>query len=313
MSLQINNLYKKYGDKVVVNDLSVEMKEPGVFALLGTNGAGKTTTIRMILDILAKDGGNVLWNGKLLDVNKVNIGYLAEERGIYPKSCIMDQLLYFAALKGIRSADAKASIKKLAERLEVEEYVYPSAASSKKRREKPKLAEQLSKGNQQKIQLMAALISDPELLVLDEPLSGLDPINTELFKNVIREEIAKGKYIIMSSHSMPTVEEFCKDIIIMDKGKAVVSGNLNEIKKHYGRENLYVKCDKNIDDIIEKFNMTFVKNTPDEMQFSVRNEQQVSDFLKALVSSDRGVVRFELCEPSLHEIFLKKVGKNIEN
>ena len=313
MSLQINNLYKKYGDKVVVNGLSAEMKEPGVFALLGTNGAGKTTTIRMILDILAKDGGNVLWNGSPLDVKKVNIGYLAEERGIYPKSCIMDQLLYFAALKGISSVDAKVSIKRIAQRLEVEEYTYNLTPASRRRREKPKLAEQLSKGNQQKIQLMAALISDPELLVLDEPLSGLDPINTEIFKNVIREEIEKGKYIIMSSHSMPTVEEFCKDIIIMDKGEAVVSGNLNEIKKHYGRENLFVKCDKDIDDIIEKFNMVFVNRTPDEMQFRTRNEQQVTDFLKALVMSDRGVVRFELREPSLHEIFLKKVGTSVEN
>jgi len=240
MSLVVKDLYKKYGEKVVVNNLSFEMKEPGVYALLGTNGAGKTTSIRMILNMIAKDGGEVLWKGEPLDPLKVEVGYLAEERGLYPKYTLMDQLLYFAKLKNVPKNEAKKRIAHWSRLLELDEYLYPEKfmPAKSKKKAKPMKAEQLSKGNQQKIQLMSALIADPELLIFDEPISGLDPVNTDLFKDIIRQEINKGKYIIMSSHQMATVEEFCTDITILKSGDIVVQGNLNEIKKGYGRVNL---------------------------------------------------------------------------
>ena len=184
MSLEVKNLVKKYGEKTVVNDLSFKMEEPGVYALLGTNGAGKTTTIRIILGMLSYDSGQVLWNGKDIDPMSINLGYLAEERGLYPKFTLMDQLLYFAKLKNVPKALAKERIKYWAERLEVAEYLYQPVEENKKKslskkKNKPKTADMLSKGNQQKIQLMAALLSVPEFIVLDEPLSGLDPVNTD--------------------------------------------------------------------------------------------------------------------------------------
>lgn len=311
MSLEVKDLVKTYGDKVVVDHLSFELKEPGVYALLGTNGAGKTTSIRMILGMLAKDGGEILWNGKPMEAMNMNIGYLAEERGLYPKYSLMDQLLYFAKLKGVKKEVARERIKYWAERLEVEEYLYPPQVKGKKK-EKPKTADQLSKGNQQKIQLMAALISEPELLILDEPLSGLDPVNAELFKSIIREEIAKGKYLIMSSHQMVIIEEFCKDITILNRGKAVLQGDLNEIKKSYGRINLFIKCEENFDEIITKHGLPIITDTPDGKQLRVTGEEQAKRFLEDLLGANKNVVRFELREPSLNEIFIEKVGAQNE-
>ncbi|MBQ9142601.1 MAG: ATP-binding cassette domain-containing protein [Lachnospiraceae bacterium] len=309
MSLEVKNLTKKYGEKTVVDGLSFTLEKPGVYALLGTNGAGKTTSIRMILGMLAKDGGEVLWQGKPIDPMNMNVGYLAEERGLYPKYALMDQLLYFAKLKGVPRDKAKERIAYWAERLELEEYLYPQKTKAKnKKPEKPKTAEQLSKGNQQKIQLMAALLSEPELLILDEPLSGLDPVNTDLFKGIIREEIAKGKYLIMSSHQMATIEEFCKDIVILNRGKAVLQGDLNEIKKSYGRVNMIVKCDEDFADIIEKHALPIVNDTPDGTQLKVTGEEQALNFLADLLKENKKVIRFELREPSLHEIFVEKAG-----
>lgn len=305
MSLEVKELCKTYGEKTVVDHLSFSLENPGVYALLGTNGAGKTTSIRMILGMLAKDQGQVLWKGQPLDPMKLNIGYLAEERGLYPKYPLMDQLLYFAKLKGVDKETTKKRIKYWAERLEVEEYLYPKVVKGKKP-EKPKSADQLSKGNQQKVQLMAALISEPELLILDEPLSGLDPVNTDLFKGIIREEINKGKYLIMSSHQMAVIEEFCKDITILNRGKAVLQGDLNEIKKSYGRVNMFVKCEKTFDEFIEKHGLLLVNDTPDGKQLKVTGQEQANAFLSDLVAGQKDIIRFELREPSLHEIFIEK-------
>lgn len=312
MSLVVDKLYKKYGEKVVVNELSFELKEPGVYALLGTNGAGKTTSIRMMLNMIAKDGGEVLWNGKPLDARHTKIGYLAEERGLYPKYTLMDQLLYFAKLKNVNKAEAKEKIKYWSGLLELDEYLYPEAHSSSKRKKKvkPMNADQLSKGNQQKIQLMAALIDDPEILVFDEPISGLDPVNTDLFKGIIRQEMSRGKYIIMSSHQMATVEEFCRDITILDHGEAVLQGDLNEIKRGYGRVNLEIKCDDDFSDVIKSYDLKVVNETPDGTMLKVVNEAQAREFLNALIAAGHQIVRFELREPSLHEIFVEKVGGN---
>lgn len=316
MSFEVRNLVKSYGDKVVVDHLNLTMEQPGVYALLGTNGAGKTTSIRMILGMLQKDSGEVLFNGKEMQPKQMNIGYLAEERGLYPKYPIIDQLLYFARLKGVKRSEAMKRVKYWSSRLELDEYLFPPK-NSKGRAPKPKLADQLSKGNQQKVQLMAALISDPEFLVLDEPMSGLDPVNTDLFKEVIREEIAKNKYVIMSSHQMPTVEEFCTDITILDHGKTVLQGNLDEIKKSYGRVNLFVKCEGEIEDLIAQAGLPIVEKLPSEYHIRVTGEEQAMQFLRTLIDAGNNVmgrkitiIRFELREPSLHEIFVEKVGGN---
>lgn len=310
MSLEVKDLQKKYGEKTVVDHLSFSLKEPGVYALLGTNGAGKTTSIRMILGMLSKDGGEVLWKGAPMNALETNIGYLAEERGLYPKYKLMDQLMYFAKLKKVPKDVAKERILYWAKKLQVEEYLYP--AKKGKKIEKDKTADQLSKGNQQKIQLMAALLSDPELIVLDEPLSGLDPVNTDLFKGIIREIIDQGKYVIMSSHQMATIEEFCEDITILNRGKVVLQGNLNEIKKGYGRVNLLVKCDNPFDEIIKKHGLEVISVTPEMTQIRVSSEAQAKEFLASLMEADKQVVRFELREPSLHEIFIEKVGGSDE-
>ena len=309
--LEVKNLTKQYGEKVVVDNLSFSINEPGVYALLGTNGAGKTTSIRMILGMLAKNNGEVLWNGKPFQAATMNVGYLAEERGLYPKYSLLDQLLYFASLKKVPKKVAMERIKYWAERLQVEEYIFPPK-TVKGKAAKANRADQLSKGNQQKIQLMSALISEPEFLILDEPLSGLDPVNTDLFKGIIREEIAKEKYLIMSSHQMPTIEEFCTDITIMNRGQAVLQGNLNEIKKGYGRVNLFVKSDSDIASYIDRFGIKVVQKMPSEYHLKVTDERQAREFLASMMQENVPLVKFELREPSLHEIFVEKVGVDNE-
>lgn len=308
MSLEVKNIVKKYGENTVVDNLSFTMENPGVYALLGTNGAGKTTSIRIMLGMLAKNGGEVLWNGKPLSVKDTGIGYLAEERGLYPKYTLMDQLLYFAKLKGVAPAEAKKKIRYWSERLEVEEYLYPKEAGKKKGKAKSKNADQLSKGNQQKIQLMSALLADPELLVLDEPLSGLDPVNSELFKSIIREEIAKEKFLIMSSHQMATIEEFCQDITMLNRGKTVLQGNLNEIKKSYGRVKMNIKCEEDVHPIIDELGLQVTEETPDGIQCRVTGEEQAARCLHALLDASCHIIKFELREPSLHELFIEKAG-----
>lgn len=326
MSLDVIDLTKRYGEKTVVDHLSFSMPKPGVYALLGTNGAGKTTTIRMMLGILSRDGGQVLWEGKELNPTSCNLGYLAEERGLYPKYPLMDQLMYFAGLRGVPKDTAKQRIRYLAHRLQVEEYLYPNAGSAshslsygshnvsriqlpaRQKKQKPKLADQLSKGNQQKIQLMTALLSDPDLIVLDEPLSGLDPVNTDLFKSLIREEIEKGKYLILSSHQMATVEEFCTDLTILDRAKPVLQGNLNQIKKSYGRVNLSLKVEQDITPMIRSCGVTLLSEKEYEYRLKVTGEEQANRLLGELIARQIPVITFDLREPSLHEIFVETVG-----
>ena len=299
MSLKVENLVKNYGAYRAVDGLSFELTEPGVFALLGTNGAGKTTSIRMILGMLSADSGSVTWDGKRFTTAGNSVGYLAEERGLYPKYKIMDQLLYFASLKGMKRQDAQRALGYWFERMGVQEY-------------RDKRAEQLSKGNQQKIQLIAALAADPQLLILDEPLSGLDPVNAELFKSVIREEIQKNKYIIMSSHQMSTIEEFCRDIVILNKGKTVLQGDLNAIKKGYGRVKLTVKCEGDITAMAQECGLTATDVTPNGSSFSVSSEEQAHMLLNKIIESGMQLIKYELREPSLNEIFIDKVGGSDE-
>ncbi|MBQ8170436.1 MAG: ATP-binding cassette domain-containing protein [Oscillospiraceae bacterium] len=300
MSLKVDSIVKKYGEYTAVNNMSFEMTKPGVFALLGTNGAGKTTTIRIILGMLSSDSGSVTWNGKSFLAANEPIGYLAEERGLYPKYKIMDQLIYFASLKGMKRPEAIKALDYWFDRLNVNEY-------------RNKRAEQLSKGNQQKIQLIAALAPNPELIILDEPLSGLDPVNAELFKTVIREEIKKDKFIIMSSHQMPTIEEFCSDIVIMNKGNTVLHGNLNEIKKGYGRVKLTVKCEGDITSLAAQCGLIATEDTPNGVSYNVSSEQQAHSLLNKIMEQGLPLIRYELREPTLNEIFIEKVGADNEN
>ena len=322
MSLIVEGLTKRYGDRVVVDHLSFAMEKPGVYALLGTNGAGKTTSIRMMLGMLSRDGGTVLWNGAPLSTETCNVGYLAEERGLYPKYTLMDQLLYFAALRGVKGAEATRRIRYWAQRLEVEEYLYPGEnrkreaqllgqkcrGGGRTRPEKPKKADQLSKGNQQKIQLMTALLSDPELLILDEPLSGLDPVNADLFRNIIQEEIDAGKYLIMSSHQMATVEEFCSDITILHRSRAVLQGHLDDIKRGYGRVHLHLKTEQDVTRLLEESGVTMLRRNGNDWQLKVTGQRQANSLLQSLLEAGTDVVTFDLREPSLHEIFVETVG-----
>ena len=323
MGLTVSHLSKKYGNKTVLEDLSFEMQRPGVYALLGTNGAGKTTAIRMMLNMLSRDSGEVLWNGAPLDTASCNVGYLAEERGLYPKYTLMDQLIYFAQLRGVNRAEAKRRIRYWSERLELDEYLYPTKPirrSALSRNSgapaivitKSKKADQLSKGNQQKIQLMTALLPDPELIILDEPMSGLDPVNTDLFKSIIRDEIARGKYLIMSSHQMATVEEFCTDLTILNRSKTVLQGHLNNIKKSYGRINLSLKVEQDISAFIESAGIQVLGDKEFEYQLRVSGESQANELLGALIAASVPIIRFDLREPSLHEIFVETVGNDNE-
>lgn len=293
MSLVIKNISKSFGDKKVVDNLSFELNKPGVFGLLGTNGAGKTTTIRMILGIIKKDSGDISWNGKSVTRENVNFGYLPEERGLYPKSKIYDQLMYFANLKGMSKIDADKSIRYWLDKLKVSEYINYTA-------------EKLSKGNQQKIQFITAVLHNPDLIVLDEPFSGLDPVNTEILSNIMKELVEDGKYIIMSSHQMSSVEEFCTDLVILDRGKSILKGNLKEIKNSYKTSKVIVEANDNIDDIIKDLKLSVLSK--DDNVYVISADDNIRQKLFKRLC-DRNIEKFEVVRPSLHEIFIDKVGE----
>ena len=296
MGLKLKNVSKTFIDKKAVDNISFELNEPGVYGLLGTNGAGKTTTIRMLLGILRKDSGEITWNGKEVDRKSVNFGYLPEDRGVYPKSKIIDQLLYFAELKGMKKSESLNSINKWAKKLKVEEYLNMPA-------------EKLSKGNQQKIQFMTAIIHNPELIVLDEPFSGLDPVNTEILKNIIIELVNDGKYIIMSAHQMPTIEEFCSDILILCKGKTVLQGNLKEIKDSYKSNRVSINVKEDITKYIKEAKLEIEIATNNNYVIKIDSEEKAHELLKKLISKNIIVDKFEILKPTLNDIFIEKVGE----
>ena len=296
MGLQVKNVNKSYGDKKVVDNISLEINAPGVYGLLGTNGAGKTTTIRMILGILKKDSGEINWNGKEVKRKHVNFGYLPEERGVYPKVNVYTQLMYFAKLKGMQKTEADKAIKYWAKRLEVEKYLEMTP-------------EKLSKGNQQKIQFITAVVHDPELVVLDEPFSGLDPVNTELIRNVIIELVKKGKYIIMSAHQMSVVEEFCTDVLILNKGKTVLQGNLKEIKDTYKANKIYVSSKQDIKNYINEIGLNIILEKDNDYEIGISDEEQGYKLFDLLAKNSIRVDKFEITKPSLHDIFIEKVGE----
>lgn len=296
MGLILKNVSKTFTGKKVVDNISFSLEEPGVFGLLGTNGAGKTTTIRMLLGIIKKDSGEITWNGKKVDRKSVNFGYLPEERGVYPKVKIYDQLMYFAELKGMKRSEADKTINEWAKRLKVEEYMQQPA-------------EKLSKGNQQKIQFMTAIIHDPELVVLDEPFSGLDPVNTEILKNIIINLIKNGKYIIMSAHQMATIEEFCSDILILNKGKTVLQGNLKEIKEKYPANRVEIDVKQDIKKYIEELNLEIETETNNNYIIKISDEEKAHKLLNKLVADGINIDKFEIKKPTLNDIFIEKVGE----
>ncbi len=297
MGLTVRGVSKAFGDKKAVDDLSFEMERPGVFGLIGTNGAGKTTTIRMILGMMNKDEGEILWNGEPLDRGRVRVGYMPEERGIYPKIQVAEQLIYFGELRGMKRSEAAAAAEGWMERLGVTEY-----------RNMP--AEKLSKGNQQKVQLISTVIHDPELLFLDEPFSGLDPINTDVFRRVLGELMDEGKYIIMSSHQMATVEEYCENLVILHRGQTLLQGNLRAIKEGYGHTNLSVICGdmERADALAQQHGLQMLEKRADAHEFKITGDEMAHAYLRAMVDEGLYPERFEIREPSLHEIFVEKVG-----
>lgn len=303
MGLEVRNVSKRFGNKTAVNNLSFSLEEPGVFGLLGTNGAGKTTTIRMILGILEKDEGTITWNGRPVSRDTVSFGYLPEERGLYPHVKVFDQLEYFANLRGIYGAKARKVIGYWLGRLGVAKYA-----------DMP--AEQLSKGNQQKVQLIASILHDPDLIVLDEPMSGLDPVNADLFKSVILELVGKGKYIVMSSHQMEAVEQYCRDILLLIDGDTVLSGNLSEIKRGYGRTNLYIgvgdaaAAEGLVKTEAAALGMSVINTTASGFELRIHSDESAYTLLRKLLDANISLDKFEIREPTLHEIFVEKAGEH---
>ena len=296
MSLELKNVSKSFVGKKAVDNISFSLTKPGVYGLLGTNGAGKTTTIRMLLGIIKKDSGEITWKGKPVDRKLVRFGYLPEERGVYPKTKIFDQLKYFAELKGMEKNQAISSINRWAKELKVEEYLQMSA-------------EKLSKGNQQKIQFMTAIIHDPELVVLDEPFSGLDPVNSEILKNIIIDLIRNGKYIIMSAHQMATIEEFCSDILILNKGKTVLQGNLKEIKEKYPANRVEIDVKQDIESYIKELNLEIEIETNNNYVIKISDEEKAHKLLNKLVVNGINIDKFEIKKPTLTDFFIEKVGE----
>ena len=298
MSLKVSELSKSFNGKIAVDHVSFDMNEPGVFGLIGTNGAGKTTTIRMILGIMSADHGTAQWSGNRIRRETLSFGYMPEERGLYMKNKVIDQLVYFGMLRGMEKNAAKQSALKLMKRLEISEY-------------SDMQAEKLSKGNQQKVQLAATLIHDPELIFLDEPFSGLDPVNAEVLRNLILELVEEKKYIVLSSHQMTTVEEYCRDILILHHGKTLLEGNLSKIKSGCGRTNLIIKPeDKDraaFEQILENVGLKLIEKRAYEYEYRINGEDEAVKVLKAMLAQNIYPLKYDVKEPSLQEIFVRSV------
>jgi ABC-2 type transport system ATP-binding protein len=303
MLLEIKNITKSFGEKEVLKDVSFSIRSGQALGLLGRNGAGKTTMIRIIMGVFGADGGSVLLDGKPIRHDHVKIGYLPEERGLYPKKPINSQLAYFAALKGMTLADAKKSIGLLLERLEMTEY------ASKK-------LEVLSKGNQQKIQLVAALINDPDILILDEPFSGLDPVNAMILKDIVTERINRGKIVLFSSHQMNYTEEFCRDIAILNSGRIVLGGAIRDIKRRYDRLKIILSSTEaeKIEQYIKTGGADIVhmtELTEETVAVTLVSADKKMELLKRLSEQNLNLDEFVVYEPSLNDIFVEYTEDSI--
>lgn len=297
--LKVENVSKYYGDFLAVDNLSFEVKPGEIFGLLGVNGAGKTTTFRMIMNLIDESSGSITLYGKKIDYSVTDkIGFLTEERSLLTKLTVKEQCLFYGHLKGMNDKEILEKLDELLKIFEIEEY-------------KEKKIKELSKGNQQKVQFITAIINNPKLLILDEPFSGLDPINVELFKKVITDLSKKGSMIIFSSHRMEHVELFCKKLLILLKGKTVLEGDLADIKKKYRKKNILIKGDIDKEKISKIKGVVSVIEKSDEYEVKIENLNIADDVFK-YVSKCSNVTKFVVEEPSLNEIFISKVGESYE-
>ncbi|MBQ2988422.1 MAG: ATP-binding cassette domain-containing protein [Clostridia bacterium] len=296
MILELKSIDKSFGEKEVLKGVSFTAEGGRAFGLLGRNGAGKTTSIRILMNVFPADGGEVLIDGRPIDYDKIGIGYLPEERGLYPKKIIIDQLVYFAELKGMRAKDAVKAVDYWLGRLGMTEY-------------RNKRLDTLSKGNQQKIQLITALAHDPDIVILDEPFSGLDPVNAMLLKDVVKEQIARGKIVLFSSHQMSYIEEFCDSIAIINAGKVAVSGDLHEIKRAYPRNKLVVSA-ANTDRIRAELGEICTAREDGTLLVRLASPDEKQTMMKRIVEIC-DVDEIKVLEPSLNDIFVEYAGAQI--
>ena len=297
MILELENIEKSFGEKKVLTGISFKAEGGKAFGLLGRNGAGKTTSIRILMNVFPANGGEVLIDGQPIDYNQIGIGYLPEERGLYPKKIIMDQLTYFAELKGMSRKEAVKSIDYWLERLGMTEY-------------RNKKLETLSKGNQQKIQLITALAHDPDIVILDEPFSGLDPVNAMLLKDVVKEQIAKGKIVLFSSHQMSYIEEFCDSIAILNNGVVALHGDLHDIKRDYPRDRLVVKTETP-DTILTDFGSSCTVTENGDLMIRLDSPFEKKATMTRLVEN-YDIDEVKVFEPSLNDIFVEYAGDPVQ-
>lgn len=297
--LQLENVVKVYGDKTAVNQISLQVEEGEIYGLLGANGAGKTTTMRMVLGLIYPDEGTILYNGQQYskDLRRI-MGYLPEERGLYPKVKVSEQISYLAQLRGMSAKDADQSLRYWLERFEVPEYYN-------------KKIEELSKGNQQKMGFIAAVVHNPEILILDEAFSGLDPVNVELLKSTVKELRDKGTSILFSTHRMEHVEELCQNITILHRSNTVVKGSLKEIKSRYPREEVVLGTSKEVNGLEKLPGVTGVNRTEDGYSVRISDVNAAQAILNTAMSQSV-IHRFEVKEPTLNQIFIKAVGESNE-
>lgn len=294
MILEFRDIHKSFGEKKVLTGVSFTAESGKAFGLLGRNGAGKTTSIRILMGVFPADSGQVLLDGKPLDYRSVGMGYLPEERGLYPKKKVLEQLTYFAQLKGMRTPDAVRSIDRWLERLGMTEY-------------RNSRLDTLSKGNQQKIQLVTALAHDPEIIILDEPFSGLDPVNAMLLKDVVKEEIGRGKVLLFSSHQMSYIEEFCDAIAIINRGAVALTGELYQIKREYPRDRLAIRSIQR-DAIAADLPGRCEIRENGELIVKLRSPEEKMDMIRAL-SEKYDLDEARVYEPSLNDIFVQYAGE----
>ena len=297
--LEVKNITKYYGDFLAVNNLSFSVKPGEIFGLLGVNGAGKTTTFRMIIGLLEPTSGTVTLDGKKIDYSVTDkIGFLTEERSLLTKMTVREQAIYYGTLKGMKKDDILKKLDSLLDKFGISNY-------------KDKKIKELSKGNQQKIQFIVSILNDPKLLILDEPFSGLDPFNVELFKKQITEMAKNGSIIIFSSHRMEHVELFCKKLLILKNGTDVLSGNLADIKKEYRKKNIIVKGDIDVSEIEHIDGVVSIEKQGLEYEVKIA-DLSVADKVFEVVKSGHNITKFSVEEPSLNEIFIAKVGETYD-
>ncbi len=297
--LKVDGVTKYYGNLLAVDNLSFTVEDGEIFGLLGLNGAGKTTTFRMILGLIDDYTGKITLDGEKIDYKITDkIGFLTEERSLLTKLTVKEQIVYYGVLKGIPENEIDKKLDYWLKEFGIEGY-------------KNRKIKELSKGNQQKVQFISAIINEPKLLILDEPFSGLDPINVELFKKVILDFKKKGTSIIFSSHRMEHVELFCDRLVVLVKGKSVLSGYLKDIKKNYKKKNIYIKGDIKPKELEKEKGVEKITRENDEYIVSISSEEYVNNLFKVISKYDN-ITRFSVEDPSLNEIFISTVGDSYE-